>query len=448
MSYIPHTKADILEMLSAIGKSSVEELFDGVPKELRMKGDYNIPSQLSEPELIRMMQTLGKKNKGVDECLSFLGAGAYEHFIPVLIDALSSRGEFSTSYTPYQPEVSQGNLQAIFEYQTAMAEITKLDISNASLYDGATALAEALNIAYARHKRKRNVFLLPHTLHPEYRQVAQTYMQYIDAKIVEIPEKNGLVDFEKLGGLLNDKVAAVVVACPNFFGLVEDAPAITAAAHKAGALAIAVVNPISLGIITPPGMYDADIAVGDGQPLGIPLSYGGPYFGFIAAKQEFLRDIPGRIVGQTTDGRGERGFVLTIQTREQHIRREKASSNICSNQALMALRGLMYLTTLGKEGFAEVAHQCLQKAHYLAKAIASIPGYRLTYSAPFFHEFVVTCPKPAAEILAKLEAKGIYAGVALERWFPNRRHEILIAVTESRTRQEMDTFLAALQEVK
>lgn len=447
MSYLPHTQQDIKEMLAAIGKNSIEELFEEIPQEVRIKGEYALPSCLSEPELIRFMQKLADKNLGLDRNNSFLGAGVYEHFIPVLVDMLSSRGEFSTSYTPYQPEVSQGNLQAIFEYQTAIAEIMQLDISNASLYDGATALAEALLISYSHHRRKRNVFLLPGNLHPEYRQVVSTYMKNLDIKIVEIPVKNGLIDMEALPSLLTESVAGVVIAFPNFFGLLDDAASITALAHKCGALSIVQVNPISLGILTPPGSYDADIAVGEGQPLGIPLSYGGPYFGFIAAKQEFLREMPGRIAGQTVDGRGERGFVLTIQTREQHIRREKATSNICSNQALMALRGLMYLTCLGKEGFYEVSYQCSQKAHYLANAIAQIPGYSLTYSGPFFNEFVITCPKNAAEILDKLTQKGIYAGVALERWWHERNKEILVAVTECKTHQEILNLVAALKEV-
>jgi len=447
MSYFPHTQQDIKEMLAAIGKNSLEELFEDIPLNLKMKGEYAIPSSLCEPELVRFMQQLAEKNKGTDKANSFLGAGVYEHFIPVLVDFLSSRGEFSTSYTPYQPEVSQGNLQAIFEYQTAITEITQLDVSNASLYDGATALAEALLLSYSHHRRKRNVFLLPANLHPEYRQVVHTYMQNLDVKIVEIPEKDGLIDSERLASLLDDKVASVVVASPNFFGLVEDAAAITSLAHKSGALSIVLVNPVSLGVLTPPGAYDADIAVGEGQPLGIPLSYGGPYFGFMAAKQEFLREMPGRIAGQTVDGRGERGFVLTIQTREQHIRREKATSNICSNQALMALRGLMYLTCLGKEGFYEVACQCLQKAHYLAKCIAQVPGYSLTYSGPFFHEFVVKCPKSAGETLESLQKRGIYGGVALEKWFPERKNEILVAVTECKTYQEITSLVNALREI-
>ncbi len=445
MAYIPHTNEDIQQMLQIIGKKSIEELFQEIPSQVRMQGEYNIPTSMSEPELLRHLQQLAQKNQDLDHKTSFLGAGIYEHFIPVLVDYLSGRGEFSTAYTPYQPETSQGNLQAIFEYQTVICELTGMDIANASMYDGHTALAEAVLLAYSHHRQKRTQILVPKSLHPEYRQVLATYLQNIHVEIVEMPEKDGLVDVAKLASLALDQVAGVVIASPNFYGLLEDCQSIAKIAHEKGCVALALVNCVALGILATPRSYDADIVVGEGQQLGVPASYGGPAFGFMAAKEEFLRKMPGRIVGQTVDGNGNRGFVLTIQTREQHIKREKATSNICSNQALMALRGLIYLTCLGKKGFRELANQCLQKAHYLAKAIAQIPGFKLTYASPFFNEFVITCPKPASEVLQKLAKQNIYAGVGLSQWFADRDHEILVAVTECRTKADMDQLVESLR---
>jgi glycine dehydrogenase subunit 1 len=448
MPYIPHTPEDIQTMLIATGKNSLEELFEDIPQEVRLKREYRIPEGLTEPELVKHLGQLAARNKSLQEEVSFLGGGVYEHFIPVLVDYLTGRSEFWTAYTPYQPEASQGNLQTIFEYQTAICELTGMDVSNASLYDGASALAEALLVAYAHHRQKRNVFLLSSSLHPDYREVAATYMRNFDVKLVDIPSKEGVVDAKELQSLLHEKVAAVAIASPNFYGLIEDGASIASVVHEKGALLISVVNPISLAILEPPGKYGADIAIGDGQPLGISVGYGGPSFGFFAAKKDLLRKMPGRIVGETVDGRGERGFVLTLQTREQHIRRENATSNICTNEALMALRSLIYLVCLGKEGFWELASQCVQKSHYLANEIVKLPGYSLTYKGPFFHEFVVTCPKPAATIVQHLQKNGIYGGLSMERWFPDRKNELLIAVTECRTRQEMDVFIENLRSTR
>lgn len=447
MSYIPHTVQDIEEMLKVIGKKTLDELVQDIPPALRIKGEYQIPSQMSEPELMRHSQALADKNSNLDHNVSYLGAGLYEHFIPVLVDYLASRGEFSTSYTPYQPETSQGNLQAIFEYQTAICELTGMDIANASMYDGPTALAEAALLAHSHHRGKRNLVAVPASLHPEYRQVLVTYLQNQGIQLVDLPEKDGLVDVSKLTSVFNDKVCCVIVASPNFYGLLEDAAEIAKVSHQAGALVVSLVNCVALGILQTPRSYDADIAVGEGQQLGVPISFGGPSFGFFAAKEEFLRKMPGRIVGQTTDQRGERGFVLTIQTREQHIKREKATSNICSNQALMALRGLIYLTCLGKQGFYEVAYQSLQKAHYLAQEISKIPGYKLTFAGSFFNEFVVTCPKPAQIILDELQNQHIYGGVALSRWFPEQKDKLLLAVTECRSKVEMDQLVESLKKL-
>lgn len=445
MSYIPHTVQDIEEMLKVVGKKTVDELFGDIPQSLRMRGEYQIPSQMSEPELLQHAQMLAEKNGDLDHNVSYLGAGLYEHFIPVLVDYLTSRGEFVTAYTPYQPEISQGNLQAIFEYQTAICALTGMDIANASMYDGPTALAEAALLAHSHHRGKRNLVAVPKSLHPEYRQVLLTYLQNQGIQLVDLPEENGITDVSKLSSVLNEHVASVIIANPNFYGRLENATEIAKTAHQVGALAIALVNCVALGILQTPGSYSADVVVGEGQQLGIPVSFGGPTFGFFAAKEEFLRKMPGRIVGQATDQRGDRGFVLTIQTREQHIKREKATSNICSNQALMALRGLVYLTCLGKQGFYDVAYQSVQKAHYLAQEISMIQGYHLAYNGPFFNEFVVVCPGPATAILDRLEKKHIYAGVALSRWFPERTHELLIAVTECRTKAEMDQLVANLR---
>ena len=447
MSYIPHTSDDIKEMLSFIGKNSLEELFENIPEDVRIKNGYNIPCGLSEPELIEHMKKLADKNVNTAKNLSFIGGGLYQHFIPVLVDFLSSQASFVTSYTPYQPEVSQGTLQAIFEYQTAISELTKMEISNASLYDGASALAEAILVCYSHFRKKKKKVLLPLNLHPEYREVVETYMKNLDIEIIDIPVSEGLIDIEALKELLSKEVAAAVISSPNFYGLIEDGKSITDLARQSGALVISVVEPVSLGILQPPGDYGADLAVGDGQPLGIPLYFGGPAFGFLGAKKQFLRKLPGRIAGQTVDARGERGFVLTVQTREQHIKRERATSNICTNQALMALRSLIYLTCLGKEGFYEVAYQTTQKAHYLAKKIAELPNYSLKYNSPFFNEFVVECQKPAQEIIEQLQNKGIYGGINLNKWFPERKNELLVAVTECHKKEKLDHFVDALKNI-
>lgn len=444
MNYIPHTPEDIREMLQVIGADSVDSLFEDIPSEFRIKGQYHIPGSMSEPELWAWMQRLSGNSDNMEENACFMGAGSYQHFIPTLVDYLSGRSEFWTSYTPYQAEASQGNLQAIFEYQTVICELTAMDIANASMYDGPTAMAEAMLLSCFYHRQKRNVILLASTIHPEYLEVARTYMSNLGIELGIIPERQGTVDMSALASSLGDRVAAVVIASPNFFGLVEDAPAITELTHRAGALLVSIVNPISLGILEPPGAYGADIAVGDGQPLGIPPGYGGPSFGFFAANNNYLRQMPGRISGQTVDRDGKRGFVLTLQTREQHIRREKATSNICTNQALMALRSLIYTVCLGKEGFRELSEQCLQKAHYLAEAICNVPGFSLCYPQPFFHEFAVHCPKPAAEILSALRRDKIYGGIALSRFWPNRADDMLVSVTECRSRMQMELMVAAL----
>lgn len=447
MAYIPHTAEDIREMLKSVGQASVEALFHNIPPAVRLREAYNLPAEMSELELWKHMLQQAAKNDDLDRCTSFLGAGVYDHGVPILVDYLTSRSEFWTAYTPYQPEASQGSLQAIFEYQTAICELTGMDVSNASMYDGASAMAEAMLLAYFHHRQERKVFLLAPGVHPEYIDVATTYMKNFALQIEKLPEKNGLVDVAHLKEKLTDQVAGVVVASPNFYGLIEEMAAITELAHQAGALMIAVANPIAMGLLEPPGAYGADVAVGEGQPLGIPPAWGGLGFGFFAAREEHLRKIPGRIAGQTVDEDGKRGFVLTIQTREQHIRREKATSNICSNQALMALRGLIYLATLGKEGLHEVANHSMQKAHYLANQIKDLRGYTLRFEAPFFNEFVVCCPKPAQDVLSKLRKNGIYGGVALARWFPERKNDLLVSVTEAISKQQMDNLVQQLKTV-
>jgi glycine dehydrogenase subunit 1 len=447
MAYIPHTAEDIREMLKAIGQESVESLFQNIPAAVRLREKYKIPQGMSELELWKHMLQLAGKNEDLDRNTSFLGAGVYDHCVPILVDYLTARSEFWTSYTPYQPEASQGSLQAIFEYQTAICELTGMDVSNASMYDGASAMAEAVLLAYFHHHQERKIFLMAPGLHPEYSEVAASYMKNFALQFDKMPEQNGRIDLAKLKEKISDQVAGVVVASPNFYGLIEEMAAISELAHQVGALMIAVVNPISLGLLAPPGSYMADVAVGEGQPLGIPPAWGGLGFGFLAAREEHLRKMPGRIAGQTVDEDGKRGFVLTIQTREQHIRREKATSNICSNQALMALRGLIYMATVGKQGLQEVATQCVQKAHYLANQIKSLPSYTLRYDAPFFHEFVVGCPKPAKEITSKLQKNNIYAGIPMERWFPERSHDLLVSVTECVSKQQMDNLVSQLKTV-
>lgn len=443
MSYLPHTEAEREEMLNAIGVQRVEDLFANVPDDLR-SGPLNIPPGLSEMEVLRLVNGMAATNLSLDSTPSFLGAGAYRHYIPAAVGVITGRSEFYTSYTPYQPEVSQGTLQVIYEYQTMMAEITGLDISNASLYDAATAVAEATKIAINETGRERVV--IARGVHPEYRRVLQTYLNGEGFQLTEVDE-SWLLDDEVLNGSLDDSVAAFIVQSPNFWGAIEDMAAHARTAHQHGALFIAVSNPLSLALLVPPGEYGADIAVGCGQPFGIPLMYGGPYLGVIAVRSGLERRVPGRIAGATTDTQGRSGFVLTLQAREQHIRREKATSNICTNHALMALAATVYLSLMGKEGVRAVANQCVQKAHYAARRIAELPKFSLAYDAPFFNEVAIRMPVPAAEVNRFLMSRQIVGGLDLGAFDPSLADYLLLAFTEMTTRDEIDDLVATLAEL-
>lgn len=444
ISYIPNTREDQKEMLKEIGVKSIEELFDSIPQSLRLKADLNIPSSLSEMELINETRKLSEKNANLDEYVSFLGGGSYDHFIPALIGHLSGRSEFYTSYTPYQAEASQGMLQAIYEYQSLICQLFKMDVCNASLYDGATALAEAVILAHkVNHGSK---VLLAKSLHPEYGQVLATYIRKtLSLTIIEIDYQNGVTDLSQLKERISNDVSCVVIQNPNFFGCLEEVDEIEKITHQAGSIYIVSVDPISLGLLIAPGEYKADIAVGEGQVLGNELNFGGACLGIFTARKEFLRKIPGRIVGETTDKEGRRGFVLTLQTREQHIRRERATSNICTNQALNALRAAIYLSTLGEKGLAKVAELCLQKAHYAARRICQIPGFEFAFSTPFFKEFAVRCPIPTDRINKLLWNNKVLGGFELSRLYPQLENSLLFCVTEKRTRGDIDKLINLLE---
>ncbi len=446
MSYLSLSDKDKAEMLARTGVASVDDLFCCIPETVRLKRPLSLPRAQSELELLRTFEALGRKNAGPSR-LSFLGAGAYEHFIPTVVDYLSGRGEFVSPYTPYQPEVSQGTLQAIFEFQTLICQLTGLDIANASLYDGSTGAAEA--VLMAQRVTGRNKVVLAASLHPQYREVVRTYIKNLGVEAVEVGfGPDGRVDAAALGRLLDDATAAVVVQSPNFFGVVEDLGALAGAAHAVKALSVTVVaEAVSLGLLEAPGKLGADIVTGEAQSLGLPLSFGGPYLGFMACKKEFLRQLPGRLAGQTVDRDGQRGFVLTLSTREQHIRRERATSNICSNQALCALRATMFMETLGKRGLRELAWQNAQKAAYAADRLAAVPGVAKRFTGPVFNEFVLKLPKPWAAVDAGLQGKGIVGGFGLEAAYPGIGNATLVCVTEMRTKEEIDRLAAALQEV-
>jgi len=437
--YCPHTTEEIKEMLAVIGAKDIEELFAPIPAELRAK-TFNLPPGMSEFETLDRMRSIAGENR--QDMLHFIGGGFYDHIIPSVVDHLSGRAEFYTAYTPYQPECSQGTLQALFEYQTAICRLTGLDVSNASLYDGATACAEAAMMAL--RVTGRNRIILDGCVSPFSRQVLKTYLFNLDVEIIEVTPLDGQLNRQELAGLLDDSVAAVLVQNPNFFGSVEDFTALADQVHGAGALLIASVYPISLGMLKSPGEMGVDIAVGDGQSLGNPLSFGGPSFGFIAAKKAFIRNMPGRIIGETIDRNGKRGFVLTLQAREQHIKRHKATSNICSNQGLYALRGLIFLTSVGRQGLADLARLNRDKAEYAKSQISLLPGVTVL-AADTFNEFTVFLPKAAGEIVAELLEQGIAAGVPLGEYYEGSDNVLVVTVTEKRSRKEIDTLVKALE---
>ncbi|MCR4397411.1 MAG: aminomethyl-transferring glycine dehydrogenase subunit GcvPA [Firmicutes bacterium] len=444
MNYIPHTDNDRERMLEAIGVGRVAELFEDIPKKVRLGRPLDLPPGMSELEVYSLLYGLSKKNLNLNDCVSFLGAGVYDHFIPAVVDHVISRSELYTAYTPYQPEVSQAVLQIIYEYQTAICELTGMDVSNASHYDGSTAAAEAAIIA-AMHTGRRKA-VVSEAVHPEYRRTINTYAHGYGIEVTEIPCSGGVTDWSRAPEAMSG-AATLIVQNPNFFGCLEELQSAERAAHGAGALFTVIVDPISLGVLRPPGDYGADIVVGEGQSLGNAPSFGGPYLGIFAVKSPLVRRLPGRVIGMTRDNRGQRGFVMTLQTREQHIRREKATSNICSNEALCAAAALVYMTTMGKQGMREVGELCTAKSHYLAGRLAEV-GYRPAFQAPFFKEFAVRCPVEPESIVTRLAGEGILAGYPLGRAYPQFRDCLLIAVTEKRTRSEMDTFVARLEGLK
>ncbi|WP_181152990.1 aminomethyl-transferring glycine dehydrogenase subunit GcvPA [Paenibacillus sp. AR247] len=443
--YLPMTEQDQQEMLDTIGVSSLEDLFKDIPEEIRFKGDLPVSPGLNEYALTTHLSELAAKNANTDQYASFLGAGIYDHHIPSVINHVVSRSEFYTAYTPYQPEISQGELQAIFEFQSYICELTGMAVANASMYDGATALAEAGSLASAATKRKQ--LLVSSTVHPEARQVVRTYAKGLGLEVVEVPSANGVTNLAELAEAVSDQTAAVLVQSPNFFGAIEDLAAIGDLIHASKGLMVVSTNPISLGILEAPGKLGADIVVGDAQPLGISSSLGGPTCGFFAVSQDHMRRMPGRIVGQTVDRNGKRGFVLTLQAREQHIRREKATSNICSNQALLALCASVYLSVMGKQGMIEVGQLNLQKSHYAARRLGSISGVSMPFTSPYFNEFVIKLPEGTrvAEVNAKLLQKGILGGYDLGRAYSELEGHMLIAVTERRTKEQIDQFAEALE---
>lgn len=443
--YLPQTDQDKREMLETLGISSVEELFADIPEEVRFKGSLPIPPALSEPELVKYFTGLANQNVNFTTHVSFLGAGVYQHYIPSTVNHMLLRGEFFTAYTPYQPEISQGELQAIFEYQTMVCELTGMEVANSSMYDGATSLAEAAMMAAGHTGRKK--VIVSRAVHPESRGVLATYAHGQGVELVEVGlTADGVTDLAALEKLIDDQTAAVVVQYPNFFGNVEDLAALEPIVHGNGALMVVSANPLALGILEAPGKLGADIVAGDMQPFGIPASFGGPHCGYFATTSKLMRKMPGRIVGQTKDENGKRGFVLTLQAREQHIRREKATSNICSNQALLALAAAITLTALGKQGVQEMAMLNLQKAHY-AKQAFQAKGFEVLFNAPFFHEFAVKLSKPVALVNKELLQVGIIGGYDLGLDYPEYAGHMLLAVTELRTKEEIDTLVRELEAI-
>ncbi|MGB6830527.1 MAG: aminomethyl-transferring glycine dehydrogenase subunit GcvPA [Terracidiphilus sp.] len=445
MRYLPKSDAERAKMLAEIGAASINELFETIPAEYRLARDLDVPRQMGESEIVDYFKAAGNRN--ATDYASFLGAGAYRHYRPVIIDALVQRGEFLTSYTPYQPEITQGTLQAIFEFQTMIAELTGMDVANASMYDGSTGAAEAVMMAVrvtGRHKA-----VVARTVHPEYREVMATYAKHqgLPSTLVDYDAETGRVNLEALDSAITDETACVLVQSPNFFGVVEDIPAIAEMAHKKGALlVVSIAEAVSLGIVRPP--VEADIVAMEAQSFGVALSYGGPFCGVIAAKEQYVRQMPGRLVGQTVDSNGYRGFVLTLATREQHIRREKATSNICTNQALVALMATIFLSVYGKEGIRELAEHNLAKADYAAKTLGAQAGAKLRFAgAPRFHEFVLQTDEAPSALSARLLDNKIVGGVELGRWYPELEHCTLWCATEVMSRETIDKAAKVLASV-
>lgn len=444
--YLPVTAEDRKEMFAALGISYIDELFSDIPENVRLTKDLNIPAAQSEPEVVRTLAHLADENASGDKYTCFLGAGTYDHYIPSVVNHVLSRPEFYTAYTPYQPEISQGELQAIFEFQTMICELTGMDVANSSMYDGATALAEAAKMAAG--KTRKNKLIVSKAVHPEYRAVLTAYAKGQNLEVIEVAIENGLTDLTALEGVADGETAAVLIQYPNFFGGIEDLGAIEKIAHKGKGLFIVCANPLALGVLQPPGAFGADAVVGDAQPFGMPMNFGGPHCGYFAVKKDLMRKIPGRIVGQTKDDKGRRGFVLTLQAREQHIRREKAISNICSNQALNALAAAVAMTALGKQGVQEMATLNLKKAHYLKKELAQLKGYEVAFTSPTFNEFLIKTPVPVIEINKALLNEKIIGGYDVSRTYPELENHMLLAVTELRSKEEMDCLVKGLEGVQ
>ena len=451
MAYVGNTQADRQHMLDALGLDRVEDLFLDIPSDKRFP-ELDLPPARSELEALQEMEELGARNSRGQGVLSFVGAGAYQHFIPSIVSFLAGRGEFSTAYTPYQAEASQGTVQTIFEYQSMVSDLLGMEVVNASHYDGATAVAEAAIMA-VRSTRNRGSVVLSGSLHPEYIDVATTYLRPQGVRLTTVrrpderehpgPTTNELV------AAIDDDTACLIVQNPDFFGRMHDLAGLADAVHERGALLVIHVDPIATALFRSPGSLGADIVTGEGQPLGIPTSFGGPYLGIFATRRSLVRKMPGRLAGQTTDADGRRGFVLTLNTREQHIRREKATSNICTNQGLMALRAAIYLASLGPEGMREVADLCYQKSHYAAAQLGRLPGCRtnLSSGAPFFKEFVLSTPVPADALIAACREQGVIPGLAVSRYYPARTHEVLVAVTERYRRSQIDRLVSVVADV-
>jgi glycine dehydrogenase subunit 1 len=436
--YIPMTTADREEMLEVIGVETVDELFEAIPEEVRFKGEYDIKQAKSESSLTKELSKLAAKNADSQRYASFLGAGVYDHYKPIIVDHVISRSEFYTAYTPYQPEISQGELQAIFEFQTMICELTGMEIANSSMYDGGTALAEAGTLA-AGHTRKKKI-LVSETVHPESRDVVLTYAKGQSIEVVTVPQKNGVTDMQKLEEMLDENTAAVLVQYPNFFGQIEDIEKIGELTHAAKGLFVVSSNPLALGVLTPPGKLGADITVGDAQPFGIPESFGGPHCGYFAVTKKLMRKLPGRLVGETVDEDGKRGYVLTLQAREQHIRRDKATSNICSNQALNALAASVAMTALGKMGAQEIAYQNIVKTRYAKEAFKKA-GFDVKFDGAHFNEIVINVKKSVKEVNRYLFDHDIIGGYDLGLKFENLENHALIAITEQRTKEEIDALV-------
>ncbi len=444
MSYIPHTDVERQQMLAAIGVTTVEDLFEAVPSAHRFPA-LDMPAAMSEMDILAEMLALSEANDHAQDFAIFRGAGAYHHFIPAAINHLLLRGEFLTAYTPYQPEVSQGTLQATFEYQSMMCALTGMDACNASHYDGGTSLAEAVTVALEATRHKRTKILLSHGIHPHYRDVVRTYHQGRD---LDVTGDEGAASLADLEAMIDDNTAMVALGYPNFFGQIEAFSKLAATAHEKGALVTVVANPTALGLLKPPGAMGADMVVGEAQPLGVPLGFGGPYVGFFGVKMDYVRRIAGRIVGETVDKNGKRAYVMTLRPREQDIRREKATSNICTNQGLMALAATIYLCLMGKNGMRKVAELCYHKAHYAADMIDLLEGYEvLDLEKPFFHEFVVKCPTSVAALNKHLIERGIVGGYDLGQDYPHLQDHMLVCVTEMNRKEEIDALVQAMGEV-